>query len=186
MPAGASGPWPEIARGRRLPERRRLDVDRTRDHLHGAVLVDEGAVPRDARTGRSRRIGESGNAVRSHAPRHLESLCHRVCGWDPEQRCCTRHQVAAGPLGGLRRRGLGIAADVVDARAGHGARVWEVRHAVGAHAPREREPLRVTRRGSLARLRRRSAGGDQEPADEDDCDACRHLPYPTSQRITGT
>jgi hypothetical protein len=54
------------------------------------------------------RIGEAGDAVRSHALRYPEHLCHRLRGRRSGTGAAARKQVLAGCLGLLERRRLGV------------------------------------------------------------------------------
>ena len=95
---------PEVARGRRLLERRRFRLDRTRDREEVPVSADDRAVASWVGRWRSSlRVGEARDAVPTHALRHPEQLRMRLRRWGSRARTAARQQVLTRLLGRLER-----------------------------------------------------------------------------------
>lgn len=163
---------PEVARGRRLLERRRFRLDRTRDREEVPVAADDRAVAGWVGRWRSSlRVGEVRDAVPTHALRHPEQLSVRLRRWGSRARTAARQQVLTRLLGRLERGRLlvdpRVRAEDLDAVA-NDFRVGEVGHPVRAHALGECErpgvlALRGQTAAALGRARR-ATGGDRDRA----------------------
>ena len=100
---GGSPPRPEVARGRRLLERRRVRVDRLRDREVVPAAADDPAVAGRVRWRRGARIGEARDPVLAHTCGHVEHPRLRLRGRGFGARSALRQQALARVHGGLER-----------------------------------------------------------------------------------